>query len=109
MTDRLEVDPGQLRKAAARTAAIEQKITTALATLKAHLDSRNSPWGNDNYGHKFADDADSKPGYLTMRDNLLKGTQSMADTFAGFTKGQKSAADSLGQTDTGSATTFKPR
>ncbi|MFJ4650435.1 hypothetical protein ACIP5Y_04070 [Nocardia sp. NPDC088792] len=108
MADKVEVDPAALRAASRKTADIQHSVETALTGLKQRLASRGSPWGDDKYGHNFAGGSDGKPGYQTIRDNILAGTDAMAKTLEGFVSGQVSAANSLDRTDAHSADTFQP-
>ncbi|MGV9674398.1 hypothetical protein ACWDSJ_03880 [Nocardia sp. NPDC003482] len=108
MADKVQVDPQQLRSAAEVTADLATKVRkvgsdlrTALAGIES--DGGNRPWGNDKTGKKFAD---GDKGYKKARDNLLSGTDGMGETLEQFANGQRTAANFLGTTDSGSAQPF---
>jgi uncharacterized protein YukE len=96
----VEINPDQLRTAASDCEGIHGKILDTLNTLKSAINAKQTPWGNDSFGHKFAD---GDKGYIAVSQNLLDGMNDLATTFDSFASGQRQAADSLSDADTGNA------
>ncbi|WP_216895776.1 hypothetical protein [Nocardia alni] len=98
----VQVNPTELRAAAKDSSDIQTSITNVLSTLQNSLTMSNkAPWGNDSFGHKFAN---GSSGYLAVRDNLFSGLSGMASTFGSIASGQNEAADELSDADNGNAT-----
>ncbi len=98
----VQVNPTQLLAAAKDSSDIQTSITNVLSTLQNSLTMSNkAPWGNDEFGHKFAE---GSSGYLAVRDNLFSGIGDMAGTFGSIASGQTQAAGELSGADNGSAT-----
>ncbi|MBF6235803.1 hypothetical protein [Nocardia otitidiscaviarum] len=95
MTQPLEVYTEQLRNAATATGTVQTKLDAVLTTLKAAINGRGEPWGDDEIGTNFADDANGQDGYRTTRDDYLSSLANMATTFESFSAGQTKAADYL--------------
>ncbi|CAM4052231.1 hypothetical protein NONI108955_06310 [Nocardia ninae] len=54
MARKVEVDTNQLRHAATGCDHIHDTIARTLGTLRATVNGSGTPWGNDNFGNKFA-------------------------------------------------------
>ncbi len=97
----VEINPGQLRTAAADCDRIHGAINDALTQLQSVLNAKGKPWGDDSFGHKFAN---GDKGYIAVSQNLLSGIGDLAGTFGSFASGQRQAADELSAADTGNPT-----
>lgn len=96
----IEIHPDRLRTAANDSSAIKDNIAQVLATLQSSLNAKGSPWGNDSFGHKFAN---GDKGYVAVSKNVLSAVSDMSTTFDSIAQGQVQAADELSATDAGSA------
>lgn len=94
----VEINPDQLRTAAADCDRIHGSVLTALKNLQTAVDAKQAPWGNDSFGKKFAG---GEKGYSAVSKNLLEGINDLATTFGTFASGQREAADELSNADTG--------
>ncbi|MFJ9366289.1 WXG100 family type VII secretion target [Nocardia sp. NPDC101769] len=98
------VTPAQLRGAAGRMRALEDRVDGILATLERSLAQRGMAWGDDSYGSAFADGAQ---GYSAAHSNLHDGIRNMATTLGSYAQGQDEAADSLERMDHGNANRYR--
>ncbi|WP_378737183.1 WXG100 family type VII secretion target [Nocardia brasiliensis] len=106
MAEEVAVDPEQLRRAAKQAALVQERIDGTLRKLQASLAAAGPAWGNDSFGDKFAN---GEKGYLAARDNLTKGTETMAKTFGDVSSGQEQAADHLSGQEADNITGFGRR
>lgn len=95
MADYIEVDTDALIRAADLPEEVAQRVRAVIDDLNGTLtgienDSANLPWGNDKSGKKFAD---GDKGYKAIRQNMIEGGYSMADTLHEFGEGERSAAE----------------
>ncbi|WP_155981757.1 hypothetical protein [Nocardia sp. BMG111209] len=103
MSDRVEVNPDALRAAAGRTAEVHDRVHDIFTSLQNALSAKGTPWGNDEYGQRFAE---GENGYLAQSRNQTGGIATVAATFDGFATAQGVAVTTLLGTEDGNADSF---
>ncbi|MET7768252.1 hypothetical protein [Nocardia sp. NPDC005366] len=82
-------------------ASMFERIIDTLA--KSAFSNGSETWGNDSYGHQFADGSN---GYISSRDNLVRGGRDMAETITQFGTGMIDASMKMTGTEFGNAAAF---
>ncbi|MEC3955034.1 hypothetical protein VMT65_18480 [Nocardia sp. CDC153] len=106
MTEKVEVDPELQRVAAAKAAQVTDRIRAVLTALENSSDGKGQPWGDDEYGEKFAK-GDGANGYLSSRDNLTTLVDKLAGKSDSHSTTQQDAAKLHDNTDKSNADAFK--
>ncbi|MGN2637325.1 WXG100 family type VII secretion target [Nocardia takedensis] len=109
MADRVEVDPEALEQAAGLVETLGGNVRAVVTELRGKLEALetgdNQPWGNDKMGTKFRD-GKANDGYGASRENLVTGTDGMADVLGEFGTGMREAVAMLREMDASASTTF---
>ena len=87
MGDRLEIRPATLRTAAGGADGTAERLTGAVADLRAALEAAGGCWGDDEPGRAFGD------GYRPARDAVLARLDGLAEGAASIGPGLVSMAD----------------
>ncbi|MCM6776082.1 hypothetical protein NDR87_19695 [Nocardia sp. CDC159] len=88
----IEINTEKLRRAADGMDAVGRTVESILRTLQNTLNAKGSPWGDDDYGHKYAK---GESGYERSSENLLTGTGNMVKSLQKFGSGMRQAADKM--------------
>jgi uncharacterized protein YukE len=86
----LEVNPGQLRLAAADVAALRDRVQKVFDDLQSDLANRGTAWEHGSFGTAFAGGAH---GYLAAKDQLFQSAQNLATTLGDYGGAISDAAD----------------
>ncbi|MGY2063657.1 WXG100 family type VII secretion target [Nocardia gipuzkoensis] len=76
MSERVQLDPEGLRRAATQFDGVADDARRLLDTLKTACTGRGEPWGDDHNGEKFAD---GEKGYKKNRDNTFESLSTLVD------------------------------
>ncbi|WP_083913186.1 WXG100 family type VII secretion target [Nocardia concava] len=106
MTGRVEVDPELQRVAAAKAGQITDRIRAVLTGLESASDGKGEPWGDDEYGERFAK-GDGANGYVSSRENLTTLVDKLAGKSDSHSTAQQDAAKLHDGTDKSNADAFK--
>ncbi|RDI46163.1 hypothetical protein [Nocardia mexicana] len=102
----VETDPELQRQAANKAKQVSDRISDALTTLQAAAEGRGTPWGNDQYGDRFAN-GENNNGYEAARRNLKKLTGNLSDHSSEHGDGQQKSSKLHGDSDRTSADGFR--
>ncbi|MFE3956886.1 hypothetical protein ACFXPS_22190 [Nocardia sp. NPDC059091] len=103
MAGKVEVNSEALRDATDKTAQVHDKVRDILSSLQDSLAAKGTPWGNDEYGERFAS---GEHGYLAQSGNQTGGIATIATSFDHLANTQGKAADVLTGVDEGNAEGF---
>ncbi|WP_378740479.1 WXG100 family type VII secretion target [Nocardia brasiliensis] len=108
MTDKVRVQPGELRGVAGDLTAVSGRVRQVLSGLRSAADGEGAPWGNDKIGNQFANGSGGdSPGYVGARDKLYEVVDSKVKVLEQFSTGLRDAAKAMEQQDTHSARGYK--
>ncbi len=99
MSQAVEVDPDQLRRAAGMLAQIGDTLDSAATTLNKALSSAGKPWSDDEYGKEFFEGSEKSPGYDTGSSEALTDFAGLVSAIEQYSSTMRDAADSLQRTD----------
>ena len=94
----LSVSPAQLRATANYLADVSHRMWAVLNNLHLQLTGEGAPWGDDSTGHQFASGGN---GYLAQLDWVDKSINAKVDLLDGYSRGLRTAADTLERQDQG--------
>ncbi|MTE16259.1 hypothetical protein [Nocardia aurantiaca] len=103
MADKVEVNAEALHTAADKTAQVHDQVRDILSSLQNALSAKGTPWGNDEYGQRFAG---GENGYLAQSGNQTDGIATIATSFDHFATTQSKATDALTGVDGSNARGF---
>jgi uncharacterized protein YukE len=99
MTQAVEVDPDQLRKAATLMAQIGDALGSAATMLTNVLTAAGEPWSGDEYGKEFYDGSGESTGYSTSSKTALTDFANLVSAVQEYSANMRGAADDLEYTD----------
>jgi uncharacterized protein YukE len=88
-----EVDPTQLRLAAAEVSALQDYVDSVFDDLRSDLATRGTSWQHGSFGTAFAGD------YLDAEDQMFQSAQNLATTLGHYSSAMSQAVDELTAAD----------
>ncbi|WP_147265866.1 WXG100 family type VII secretion target [Nocardia puris] len=104
MTDRVEVDPDLLRRAARTTEGVHDRIKALRVRLASSTAALGEPWGDDKIGTTFEQ---GPPGYAESRDSALGALDGVATTLAQIRDVENDSADYLAAQERANESMFR--